>query len=271
MMTSDSVQRPEPPPKTSAPHRVRNWFLAALLAGLTTAVVQIFTGAFTTAWSWFLGLVTEEQPLEIAQYTKTPITVQNYLVPKPPGAIPPPPQELEKRGEWAARVGAVDAGTTEVRVTVTGSSSDPVVLHDLQINLVSRRPPLKGTYVVLSGGDITPVRWITVDLDASPPAIAESVDGRGILAELYPEKYKEQPEDPVTFPYEVSATQPEVFYIVAKTKACDCRWTAELFWTTGEIEGSTVIDDEGEPFRTTSAREAVVTCYAGDFGPELSC
>jgi hypothetical protein len=260
-----------PPTPTSTPHR-RNWFFAAVLAALTAAVVQVLTGAFTTAWSWFLGVITDEQPVQIARYTKTPIVVQNYVIPRPAGDFPPPPTgNHEKQAEWAADLGGVDANFTEVRVTVTGSSTEPVILHDLRINVTDRGPPLGGTYVVLGGGDITPVRWLMVDLDASPPEITESVDGRPILADLYPKKYEEQPEDPVTFPYKVSATEPEVFYLVAETKRCYCEWTAELLWTTGESEGSTIIDDDGKPFRTTSTRNATATCYAGQFGPELMC
>ena len=58
------------------------------------------------------------------------------------------------------------------------------------------------------------------------------------------------------FPYEVSATEPEVFLIAAHTERYDCTWVAELFWTTGDEKGSTIIDSDGKPFRTTSIGEA---------------
>jgi hypothetical protein len=272
MMTESAhPQRDGGATPASTQHR-RNWFAAAVVAAFTAAVVQVLTGAFTTAWSFFLGVITDEQPVQIARYTKTPIIVQNYLIPRPAGEFRAPPRgNHEKQAEWAADLGGVDANFTEIRVTVTGSSDEPVVLHDLRINVLDRRPPIRGTHVVLGGGDIAPVRWLVVDLDASPPEVTESVDGRPILADLYPEEYEKRPKDPVTFPYKVSATQPEVFYIVAKTKRCYCEWTAELFWTTGETEGSTIIDDDGNPFLTTSTRNATATCYAGQFSRELMC
>jgi hypothetical protein len=76
----------------------------------------------------------------------------------------------------------------------------------------------------------------------------------------------------VTFPYEVSDEESETFWIVASTDGCYCTWTAELLWTFGQTEGSTVIDNNGEPFQTTSTANATrcdaswskrefITCY----------
>jgi hypothetical protein len=70
-------------------------------------------------------------------------------------------------------------------------------------------------------------------------------------------------EKPVRFPYKVSQTDPEVFYIAVNTKKCDCTWIAELFWTTRGKNGSTIIDDNGRPFRVTSSGNSA-SYYSND-------
>ena len=101
-------------------------------------------------------------------------------------------------------------------------------------------------------GQLLP-RHFSVDLDASPPVV-ESVAAPPEFGSARP---------PVDFPYRVSPTDPAVFLIVAGPSKCDCTWRANLEWVYQGKKGSTVIDDNGQPFRTVSPSKSV------DYFPEF--
>ena len=52
-------------------------------------------------------------------------------------------------------------------------------------------------------------------------------------------------------PYRVSAEDPEVLLIDARTRNCACSWYLELDWSSQGRTGTVRIDDHGRPFRTT--------------------
>jgi hypothetical protein len=52
-------------------------------------------------------------------------------------------------------------------------------------------------------------------------------------------------------PYRVSAKDPEVLLVDARTVGCDCRWYLELDWSSQGRTGTERIDDHGLPFRTS--------------------
>lgn len=246
--------------------RLRKWALGAALAAVTAVVIQALTGAFTSLGSDLWALVTGQEPIEVTvssdlSFARDPLVGDpEYVIPRPPDQIPIPPEDPEARDVWAAGLGGVDAMWTDVQVTVTGRSSEPVILTNLRIRVVERRPPLEGTHVIYGEiGDAVYARWVEVALDESPPVITDSVDYReGYPGQPRSDLPKDQKvkRDPVVFPYRVSATEPEVFYIRAHAQRCDCSWVAELFWTTGGKQGSTIIEDNGKLFRTTSCLNA---------------
>ncbi|MFE5999315.1 helix-turn-helix domain-containing protein [Streptomyces sp. NPDC056454] len=179
-----------------------------------------------------------------------------YLVARPPGAVPPPPAEADAEG-WAKALGAVHAGETGVRITLQGTGEQAVVLEALRIRVVSRREPAEGRVHRMSsgcGGALTP-RMFDVDLDAERP-VARSVPGNDTG----------EPIPAVSFPYRVSASDPEVLLVTGRTARCDCDWVAELRWSGGGRSGTVRIDDDGRPFRTSGAPGRPVHDY--DFTAE---
>ncbi len=174
-----------------------------------------------------------------------------YLVDRPPAAVPPPPAEVEAAA-WAARLEAVHAGETGVRVTLQGTDERAVVLEALRIRVVARRAPAQGRVHTMSsgcGGALTP-RMFDVDLDAERP-LARSVPGND----------SGEPITAVSFPYRVSASDPEVFLVTGRAARCDCDWVAELRWSSGGRSGTARIDDDGRPFRTSGAAGRPVREY----------
>ena len=58
------------------------------------------------------------------------------------------------------------------------------------------------------------------------------------------------------FPLRITDSDQEVFDVTATVSRRDCDWTLLLDWTAGDRQGTTVVDDHGKPFRTTSGGSA---------------
>lgn len=254
--------RPAPAPPAPRSPAVRRW--APVLA-VCAAVAALATGLI----AGFGGPARPERPERqppVARPATPPFTWttddhvwrygcgHEYLVARPPGAVPPPPAEAEAE-PWAQALGAVHAGETGVRITLQGTGERAVVLEALRIRVVARRGPAEGRVHRMSsgcGGALTP-RMFDVDLDTERP-VARSVPGNDTG----------EPIAPVSFPYRVSAADPEVFLVTGRAARCDCDWVAELRWSGGGRSGTVRIDDGGRPFRTSGAPGRPVHDY--DYG-----
>ncbi|WP_041819059.1 helix-turn-helix domain-containing protein [Streptomyces davaonensis] len=165
----------------------------------------------------------------------------DYVVDRPPAKVPPPPPPQDAR-TWAGSQGAVHGRETMVRISVQGKSSTAVVLEALRVRVVGRAAPAEGNSYVMDqgcGGAVTP-RSFDVDLDKDRP-IAHPVDGNDSGTTI----------PAMRLPYRVSAEDPEVLLVTARTKGCECSWYLELDWSSQGRTGTIRIDDEGRPFRTT--------------------
>ncbi|GHF96332.1 helix-turn-helix domain-containing protein [Streptomyces zaomyceticus] len=176
-----------------------------------------------------------------------------YLAERTPA---PPPEAADARS-WAAAQGAVDGGETLVRVSVQGKGAAAVVLQALHVRVVKRGAPLPWAAYRMDdgcGGAVTPRRF-EVDLDRPRP-VARALDG-------YDASGQEGRTLPaVSFPYKVSAAEPEELLIYAGAAKCDCRWYLELEWSSQGRRGTVRIGDEdGAPFRTSGAKGRPVSMY----------
>ncbi|MEU8876491.1 helix-turn-helix domain-containing protein [Streptomyces javensis] len=174
-----------------------------------------------------------------------------YLIDRAPTQVAPPPTEQDAP-TWAAAHDAVHGGTTNVEVTVQGRASSAVVLQALHVRVVGRRTPLAWSSFAMDngcGGSLTP-RAFSVNLDATRP-LARPTDGNDAG----------KPIPAVQFPYRVSASDPEVLLVNARTAGCDCSWYLELDWSSGGRSGTVRIDDHGSPFRTSSVKGRPAYAY----------
>ncbi|MFI6810076.1 helix-turn-helix domain-containing protein [Streptomyces luteogriseus] len=168
----------------------------------------------------------------------------DYVITRPPGQVAPPPVPQDA-GTWAASQNAVHGGETLVELTVQGRTDTAVVLEALRVRVVGRTAPAQGNVYAMDrgcGGSITP-RSFDVNLDKDRPiarAVAGSDAGTPIPA--------------VSMPYRVSARDPEVLLVNARTQGCDCRWYLELDWSSQGRTGTVRIDDKGRPFRTSGIK-----------------
>ncbi|MFJ4867143.1 helix-turn-helix domain-containing protein [Streptomyces sp. NPDC088757] len=248
---SESAPAPDPP----SPRRRRRWGWAGLVCGASAVV-----GAVTLGVVLLPGKAPERAAEPPAPLTWTVASHlwkngcgHTYLVERTP---PPPPEAADARS-WAAARGAVDGGETLVRVSVQGRGAAAVVLQALHVRVVERGAPLPWAAYRMDdgcGGAVTPRRF-EVDLDRPRP-VARALDG-------YDASGQEGRTLPaVSFPYAVSAAEPEELLVSAGTAACDCRWYLELEWSSEGRRGTVRIGDEdGAPFRTSGAKGRPVYGY----------
>ncbi|MDX3572452.1 transcriptional regulator [Streptomyces sp. ID05-47C] len=161
---------------------------------------------------------------------------QRYLIDREPVRVSPPPVEQDAPA-WVAAHGAVPSGKQFLELTVQGTGAETVVVDGLKVRMVQKRSPLAWNdyamgYPGVGCGAGVPTRYFTVALDAARPAVVPEAGH-------------------ADFPFKVSESDPEVYYINADASAYDVSWTLELSWSSGTRHGTLLLDDEGRPFRTS--------------------
>ncbi|MFE2537188.1 helix-turn-helix domain-containing protein [Streptomyces sp. NPDC059371] len=161
---------------------------------------------------------------------------QHYLMNRDaPQVPPPPPNESDARG-WVTALGGVASGEQMIALTVQGTGRATVVLEALHVRVVQKGAPLAWNDYAMGvgcGGNVE-TKSFTVDLDAGSPATALKGGQRD-------------------FPYKVSESDPEVFYVFADARAHDVSWYLEIDWSSGTRSGTVRVDDQGKPFRTSGS------------------
>ncbi|WP_307853893.1 helix-turn-helix domain-containing protein [Streptomyces tagetis] len=158
---------------------------------------------------------------------------QHYLVDRKPERVSPPPSEPDARG-WVTALGGVAGGQQLLALTVQGTGGATVVLEELHVRVVEKSAPLAWNDYVMGvgcGGGVETTAF-EVDLDAGRPALSPRAGQRD-------------------FPYKVSESDPEVFYVFADARAHHVSWYLELTWSSGDRRGTVRVDDNGSPFRTS--------------------
>ncbi len=138
-----------------------------------------------------------------------------------PRPAPPPAQGEVVRAAWARERGGVDANSTGFQVVIQGTSTSSVVLKGLTIRvLVEAASPARGRWSSRSGQGARRRGTSTVDLDApAPRATFDFGETSG------------REERPIDFPYQVSESEPEVFFIFASAHRSIAHRVAELAWS----------------------------------------
>ncbi|MEU1478456.1 helix-turn-helix transcriptional regulator [Streptomyces sp. NPDC005760] len=159
---------------------------------------------------------------------------QHFLVDSEPEQVGPPATEQDAR-RWAAAYGAVSGGEQRIALTVQGTGEETVVLNALHVRFLTKGAPLAWNDYSMGvgcGGGVG-TKSFDIDLDNGSPAVTAKNGQRD-------------------FPYKVSESDPEVFYITARTTAHDVRWDLSLDWSSGSRSGTVHLDDDGRPFRTSA-------------------
>ncbi|WLW53478.1 helix-turn-helix domain-containing protein [Streptomyces sp. YU58] len=159
---------------------------------------------------------------------------QHFLVDSAPEHVGPPAPEQDAP-RWAAANGAVSSDEQRVALTVQGTGEETVVVEALHVRVLTKGAPLAWNDYSMGvgcGGGVE-TRSFDVALDSGSPTVTVKNGQRD-------------------FPYKVSESDPEVFYVTAHTEANDVRWDLSLDWSSGTRRGTVHIDDDGTPFRTSA-------------------
>ncbi|MFF0225476.1 helix-turn-helix domain-containing protein [Streptomyces sp. NPDC004629] len=159
---------------------------------------------------------------------------QHFLVDSEPEQVGPPANEQDAP-RWAAAYGAVSSDAQRIALTVQGTGADTVVLEALHVRVVAKGAPLAWNDYSMGvgcGGGVG-TKSFDIDLDNGSPTVTVKNGQRD-------------------FPYKVSESDPEVFYVTARTEAHDVRWDLTLDWSSGSRRGTIHIDNGGTPFRTSA-------------------
>ncbi|NUT48861.1 MAG: hypothetical protein HOV94_16375 [Saccharothrix sp.] len=139
----------------------------------------------------------------------------------------------------------VASGSGVITLLVEARGARAVTLRSLRAVVLSRRPPQPATFVTTAVGIMTPRRF-EVDLDTDLPHLVPAT-GQSRLRRLL------RRPGGAGFPYTVSPLDPEMFVIEPRTARYQVEWRLELDWTYRGRDGTTLIDDGGEPFRVTAS------------------
>ncbi|MFF6781725.1 helix-turn-helix domain-containing protein [Streptomyces sp. NPDC012510] len=174
--------------------------------------------------------------VKVEPYTWESPCDQRYLVPRPPTEVEQPPPEQDAP-RWVRAAGAVSSGNQFLTLSVQGSGKETVVVRSLKVRIVDRKEPLPwNDYVMgfpgVGCGAGVPTRSFTIALDGARPEVKPKAGSRD-------------------FPYSVSESDPEVYYITADASAYYVRWNLELEWTSGSRSGTLTVNDNGVPLRTS--------------------
>lgn len=145
-------------------------------------------------------------------------------------------------------------GSSSKWITLRARSADlPVMVTDLNIEVVERLPALDGTWVGARGwGGERTGRYMAVDLDGWTPRVLEMAD--------YVEQLGENNRAvPMKFPYQISTQDYELFYVEVRT-AQYVKWRIRIEWSTGVTAGTTIIDDQGRPFEVSAPGPNAKAC-----------
>lgn len=174
--------------------------------------------------------------VKVEPYTWESPCSQRYLADRPPTKVGPPPPEQDAAG-WVRAAGAVSSEKQFLTLTLQGTGEETVVVRSLKVRLVDKRSPLAWNdyamgYPGVGCGAGVPTRSFTIALDAARPDVRPKAGSKN-------------------FPYSVSESDPEVYYVTADASAYYVSWYLELQWSSGSRSGTLRVNDNGLPFRTS--------------------
>jgi hypothetical protein len=204
-------------------------------------------------------------PMTVAVQQSDDYCFSGWVVPKSPPQLetPVPEGELVDWSAWARRAGGVKVNRHEVVLTVQGISEARVVIDRVRVvTLEPRRLPLRGTLVEFACGDAVEYRYLEANLDRNPPGVTSKTTG-SVSGE------HDVRLDPARFPYQVALDEAESFVVRSVVSKFDVDWRVEIDWSSQGRTGTFVVDDNGQPFHTTSSASAEATCSWADDGTLL--
>lgn len=247
-----------PPAPTSRSTRQR---LRLVSAAVVVAVVVLSAGMCEDIRRAFGGGSADPSVSVASGATNAPCTQdEGWVVPDRSAQAPDPRWAVERPvtyQKWLHQHGAVLANESETFLTLRGSSATALVIDDVLVTLVARRPPLAGQLLKprCDGGGPVDIKYVLIDLDRL--SVGETVSLRSMYQSWVPPPPRRATAIPsadrVQLPFTVSNTDIAVLAVIATTDTCDCAWRVAVSWINGEKRGRVERPDKGPPFRLSAA------------------
>lgn len=222
----------------------------------TILVLLLGAGAFTYHKLFDPATRTPALPFSAVVMTDpSPIVDQGcrtIVLPGPWRNFPTPQGPLTDMNvnKWETSQHGVDGGETTVVVELQGLSDQVVTIDQPQVVVSSRRAPIRGSAVALTGGCGGGLqhRVFAVNLDQQDPAatLVAGVPYPPLQAGTKPSAQASSAS------FTISATDPEYFVIVATTKKALCQWFLDLSWQSMGKFGTLLIKNGAMSFKTTA-------------------
>lgn len=246
-------------------------------------IILIATGVATSVWS---DLSEGDAVAVTVESAKPHASSPAAVVPRQVAQLPPPAQVHDVYGEadrcptqaWVRRLGGAPTHTY-FTVYIEGLSDRTVILDRVEVEVLQRRPPMRGAYVVCrppppAGAPppppgapppppppavIVPTRTVRVDLDSTPARSVYTVpeERRGAAP---PDADMERP---ARFLFSLKRGDVEAFEVQATGSTCWCSWRLRLGYTVGGERHTLTVDNAGDPFETTGSSQSVGAWYHG--------
>ena len=181
----------------------------------------VFTALLTASATWFandvLSKVHQPDPVGLSVETD-PSRMSGVSSADRYGVIP---SSVETRGtpgsggcdgfhSWLRNNHGIDAGETVLQISAQGMTDQPVLLQNMRVKIIDTSAPMSGIAVWCPSAGNAQLRSITVNLDATPPAVV----------------YQSASNTPFGFTLQKGET--ESFIVTAKAAKATYRWTVEL-------------------------------------------
>ena len=200
-----------------------------------------------------LRIAVESDPARVYAPTDPGWEAYGFVARRGPSQLGRPPSQLCREWRrWALAGGGVDADQTRLYAFLQGKPNTAVVVTDVDVEVTRRRPALAGTHAQCTpaGGASPSPRLIDVDLDTSPAAVRYANPG-----DEYPARRR--------LLLTLDGTETETLQITAHTRRCDCEWQMRVEMRVNGRRADAVIDDGGEPFRTSTSRRSAHVTWDG--------
>ncbi|MCU1408100.1 MAG: hypothetical protein JWM23_180 [Microbacteriaceae bacterium] len=152
-------------------------------------------------------------------------------------------QAWEEQEQWLVDHGAVDMGSTEVRLALSGKRADGVRIVDISPVSDCSQPPYSGALFVSPAAGADTITRVKFDLDDPRPVAKTSnyVDGA----------YRDEPYF-ASNTMSLQQDEQQVFIVTATTQLHFCRFELELSVLDGGTMRTQMVDNHGRPFQVTA-------------------